>query len=136
MRPTKRFEEWLSNPLLDGRAITSLQEYECEICGAEPMARWAEFICSVAQEGWGEYWRYRYHVCLDCFKAGIPSFPDRLRKHAQKLEERAQELRKLAADAEWQISVPPDAEVCPQEGAPNAEVCAQKGADDEDEIPF
>jgi hypothetical protein len=101
MRPTKRFEKWLSNPLL-GDKLTYLQEYECEICGAEPMDGWAEFICSVAHpehEGGGEYWRHQYQVCLDCFKAGIASFPDRLRKHAQRLEERARELQKLAADA-------------------------------------
>jgi hypothetical protein len=126
MRPTKRFAKLLSDPSIDGKAINYLQEHECEICGAAPMADWTEFICSVAHpehEGWGEYWRYRYNVCLDCLKAGIASFPDRLRTHAQKLEERTRELRRLAADAKWRTS-----------GRHDAEVCAQDGADDE--VPF
>jgi len=50
---------------------------------------------------WGEFWRPGYHVCLDCCKAGVAGFPDRLRKHAEALEERAAELRKLI-NAKWQ----------------------------------
>jgi hypothetical protein len=98
MRLTKRFERWLSENL-SSKWATAIQEYECEICGAEPMADRATFICSIVHpehEGWGEYWQKRYDVCLDCLKAGAASFPDRLRKHAQELEERARELRQLA----------------------------------------
>jgi hypothetical protein len=107
MRPTKRFEKWLSDPSMDSREINYLQEYECEICGAEPLEQSVEFICSVPKPRWGEYWAIRYHVCSDCGKAGIASFPDRLRKHAETQEERARELRKLA-DAEWRTPEPED----------------------------
>jgi hypothetical protein len=135
MRPTKTFEKLLSDPSVDGRALTYLQEYECEICGAEPLEDRVEFICSVAHpehEGWGEYWRYRYSVCLDCLKVGIASFPDRLRKHAETLEERARDLRQLA-NAEF--SGPTYAEVCAQQRADeDVPVCAQEGEDDE--IPY
>jgi hypothetical protein len=41
---------------------------------------------------------------LDCLKGGPENFPDRLRKYAQALEEKAQTLRQLAK-AEWS-SVP------------------------------
>ncbi len=61
--------------------------------------------CSVPQrehKEWGEFWRPGYHVCLDCCEAGAEGFPDRLRKHAEALEERAAELRKLI-NAKWQV---------------------------------
>ena len=114
MRPTKRFEQWLSEPSLDHETIRTLQEYECEICGFEPLHSWATVICSVPHaqhEGWREYWQDSYDVCWDCEDAGVASFPDRLRKHAQQLEEKARELRKLAdADAKWRPSTPDDPE--------------------------
>jgi hypothetical protein len=137
MGPTKRFEKWLSDPLKGAKAINYLQEQECEICGAEPLADWIEFSCPVAHpeyEEWGRgYLRYSYNVCLDCVEAGVASFPDRLRRHAQILEERARQLRKLA-DAWWRTSG--RHEVCAQEFQQKAKVCAQEGAVDEDEIPF
>jgi hypothetical protein len=85
---TKRFEQLLSNPSIDGQTINWLQEYECDICGAEPLKERADFTCSVPRPGYGSYWQYRYEVCLDCVNAGIASFADRLRKHAQTLEEK------------------------------------------------
>jgi hypothetical protein len=111
MRPSKRNEGLRNALLLDSSIKESLAdsyldylgEHECEICGAEPLEQSVEFICSVPKPRWGEYWAIRYHVCSDCGKAGIASFPDRLRKHAETLEERARELRALA-DAEWRLA--------------------------------
>jgi len=112
MRPTKRFEQWLSEPSIDRETIRTLQEYECEICGYEPLDSWAILRCSVPHaqyEGWREFWQDSYDVCWDCVEAGEASFPDRLRKHAQELEQKARELRKLA-DATWRPSTPDDPE--------------------------
>jgi len=37
MRPSKRFLKLLSDPSVGSKILNSLQEYECEICGAEPL---------------------------------------------------------------------------------------------------
>jgi hypothetical protein len=116
---TKRFEQLLSNPSIDGQTINWLQEYECDICGAEPLKERADFTCSLPRPGCGSYWQYRYEVCLDCVNAGIASFADRLRKHAQTLEEKARELRGLA-DGKWQAW-----------GAGTPDVSTQDPVDDE-----
>ena len=102
MRPTKRFEQLLN----DGWFEESAEEYECDLCGAGYAfyVGYSMWNCSVPQkehEEWGEFWRPGYHVCLDCRNAGVAGFPDRLRKHAEALEERAAELRKLI-NAKWQ----------------------------------
>jgi hypothetical protein len=112
MRPTKRFEQLLSlrgTSLLKELGGTSflkdLEEYECDICGAGYALEvgWCKWNCSVPQKEhkeWGEFWLPGYHICFDCCEAGVASFPDRLRKHVEALEERAAELRKLV-DAKW-----------------------------------
>ena len=130
MKLTRRSEKLISdlrnNPCISEKmkvfAEGYYEELECEICGTEPLEGSAEFICSIAKRGWGEYWAIRYHVCLDCANAGIANFPDRLRDHAEALERRAQQLRELAA-ANWRIPIPEDAAVYTQDGV-------------DDEIPF
>jgi len=106
MRPTKRFEELL-NASNGSSDLKDLEEYECDICGAGYafFVGYSMWNCSVPQrehKEWGEFWRPGYHVCLDCCEAGAEGFPDRLRKHAEALEERAAELRKLI-NAKWQV---------------------------------
>lgn len=83
MRPTKKYSCFVSL-FPDYVATSDDEEYECEICGFEPMFELFEFRSSVAyrHEGLDERWKHRYHVCLDCFYAGADSFPERLRKHA------------------------------------------------------
>jgi hypothetical protein len=105
MRPTKRFEQLL-NDLNGASWLKDSEEYECDICGAGYafFVGYSMWNCSVPQtehKEWGEFWRPGYHVCLDCCEAGVAGFPDRLRKHAEALEERAAELRKLI-NAKWQ----------------------------------
>jgi len=115
MRWTKRslklISEVWNDPWMDTKTkhlyADYYDEFECDICGAEPLEDCAEFICSVARPGCGAYWAIRYGVCLDCANGGIANFPDRLRKHAETLEGRARELRKLA-DAEWRTPGPED----------------------------
>ena len=106
MRPTKRFEQLLSD-LGGDSGLEDSEEYECDICGAGYafFVGYSMWNCSVPQKEhkeWGEFWRPGYHVCLDCCNAGVAGFPDRLRKHAKALEERAAELRKLI-NANWQV---------------------------------
>ena len=115
MRPTKRFEQLL-NDLKGGSFLKGSEEYECDICGAgyALLVGWCKWNCSVPQKEhkeWGEFWQSGYHVCFDCCDAGVASFPDRLRKHAEALEERAAELRKLV-DAKWQPVELDDAGAC------------------------
>jgi hypothetical protein len=115
MRPTKRFEKLLSDPSIDREFLKDLHEYECEICGVGPLESWVRFVSSEPHpkdERWADLWQNSYDVCEDCLEAGVASFPDRLWKHAQELEERARELQKLAAEAKWRISGPEDAVVC------------------------
>jgi len=117
MRPTKRFEQVLNDPSMKGTSLLKdLEEYECDICGAGYALNvgWCTWTCSVPQKEhkeWGEFWQEGYHVCLDCCEAGVASFPERLRKHAQELEERAWELRRIAG-AMWQPARSDDAETC------------------------
>jgi hypothetical protein len=106
MRPTKKFEQLLNDSWLGSETLKELQEYECDLCGAGYAfyVGYSMWNCSVPQKEhpeWGEFWRPGYHVCLDCYEAGVAGFPDRLRKHAEALEERAAELRKLV-NAKWQ----------------------------------
>ena len=111
MRPTKQFERWLRDPEIDSETIHALEEYECEVCGAELVHEWFVVYCTPAHsehQGLCEYWHQRYDVCPDCEDAGVASFPDRLRKHAQELEERVRQLRELA-DAKWHAFRPDDA---------------------------
>ena len=102
MRPTNKYSCLLSL-FPDYVATPDDEEYECDICGFEPMFELFEWRCSVANghEGLDERWDDQHLVCLDCDRAGADSFPERLRKHAETLEKRARELRKLAADAKW-----------------------------------
>src|SRR5215470_12293715 len=99
MRPTKQFEKWLGVPSLDSETIQTLEQYECEVCGAELVHEWHWFFCTLARpehQGLHEYRHKPYDVCPDCAEAGVARCTDRLRKHAQELEERARELRELA----------------------------------------
>ena len=116
MRPTKRFEQLLSWRCMDSETLTEFEEFECDICGDgyALVMGWVRFSCSVAQreqKEWGEYWHNSYDVCLDCVEAGVAGFPERLRKHAEALEERARELRQLA-DAKWRPWTQDDEGVC------------------------
>lgn len=87
-------------------------DVECDICGAGPLDRSIEAVSSVPDpKRGGEYWQTHYHVCFTCLKAGTTSFPRRIRKRAQRLEELARDLRKLAADAKWQYFGPTYAEL-------------------------
>jgi len=107
MRPTKKFEQLLNDSWLDSETLKELQEYECDLCGAGYAfyVGYSRWNCSVPQKEhkeWGEFWRPGYHVCLDCCEAGVAGFRDRLRKHAEALEKRAAELRKLI-NAKWEV---------------------------------
>jgi hypothetical protein len=90
-------------PIKKFRGDAEIREFECEICGFGPIFELFEFRCGVPHrpDQLDEDGEYLYHVCLDCFMDGADSFPERLRKHAETLEEHARELRKLAADAKW-----------------------------------
>jgi hypothetical protein len=91
MRPTKSFEKVLSDP-------STLPE--CDICGVTLWDSFARFACvqpHPKHKGDGDLWQDTSDVCLDCRDAGVASFPDRLRKRAQQLEQRAPELRQLAS---------------------------------------
>jgi hypothetical protein len=99
MRPTKSFEKLLSDPSIDMETLRESQEYECEICGVTLWDRLARFACvqpHPKHKGDGDLWQDTCDVCLDCREAGVASLPDRLRKRAQQLEQRARELRQLA----------------------------------------
>ena len=118
MRPTKRFEQLLN----DSSAMKGSEEYECDICGAGYafFVGYSMWNCSLPHKEhkeWGEFWRPGYNVCLDCCEAGVAAFPDRLRKHAEALEERAAELRRLV-DAKWQPVELDDARTCTVDGDP------------------
>jgi hypothetical protein len=84
-------------------------DVECDICGAGSLEEHGEVVSSIPDpRRGGTYWQTHYEACLDCLKAGVARFPDRLRKYARAIEEeartRAQDLRQLAT-AEWS-SVP------------------------------
>ena len=115
MRPTKQFERLLSNPSLPRETIKDLEQYECDVCGAELVHEWCGFFCTLPhpeRHGLREYWHKRYDVCPDCADAGAATFRDRLRKHAEELEERARELRELADAEWWQPSIPDATNAC------------------------
>src|SRR5262249_18016127 len=85
------------------------------VCGSELINEWCRFFCTLPRperQGLREYWHKRYDVCPDCADAGVASFPDRLRKHAQELEQRARELRELADGKRWQASIPDATKAC------------------------
>jgi hypothetical protein len=95
MRPNKSFEKLLSDPSAD---IETLRE--CDICGVTLWDCFARFACVQPypqHKGDGDLCPDTSDVCLDCRDAGVASFPDRLRKRAQQLEQRAPELRQLAS---------------------------------------
>jgi len=99
MRPTKLFESLLSAPSMDTGTLQQCQEYECEICGIALWDRFARFVCyqpHTKHEGDGDLLQDNLDICLDCRDAGVASFPDRFRKRANELEQRARELRQLA----------------------------------------
>jgi hypothetical protein len=99
MRPTKSFKKLLSDPSVDSETLLEYKEYECEICGVTLVDRLARFACfqpHPKHEGDGDLGQNSCDVCLDCREAGVASFPDRLRKRAQQLEQRARELQQLA----------------------------------------
>jgi hypothetical protein len=99
MRPTKSFEKLLSDSSMDTETLRQCQEYECEICGIHLWDRLAKFACLQSHanhQGDGDFLQNSFDVCLDCRDAGVASFPARLRKRAQELEQRARELRQLS----------------------------------------
>lgn len=99
MKPTKLFESLLSSPSMNTETLCEFQEYECEICGIPLWDRFARFVCfqpNAKHESDGALLQHNCNVCLDCRDAGVASFPERFRKRAQELEQRACELRQLA----------------------------------------
>jgi hypothetical protein len=115
VKPTKQFERWLSVPSLSKETIKDLEQYECDVCRAELVHEWCRFFCTLPhpeRHGLREYWHKLYDVCPDCADAGAATFPDRLRKHADELEGRARELRKLVDAKWWQPSIPDATNAC------------------------
>ena len=115
MRPTKDFQRLLSHPGMGSELVKTMDQYECEICGDLLVHEWCGFFCTLPHPerlGSREYWHKRYDICPCCAEAGVASFPDRLRKHAEELEERARELRELVDAKWWQPSIPDATEAC------------------------
>lgn len=93
MRLTDSFEK-LSDPSMDSGSLS-----ECVICGASLWDRFERFACFQSHpnhEGDDDLCPDTCDVCIDCRKAGVASFPDRLRKRAQQLEQRVPVLRQLS----------------------------------------
>jgi hypothetical protein len=129
MRPTKRFQRLLSDPVMGCQLLKTIEQYECDICGDLLIHEWCAFFCTLPQPerlGLREFWHKRYDVCPACADAGVATFPDRLRKHAQELEETARELRQLVNAKWWQRTIPDATKACRADGNPPASPASDK----------